>query len=288
MAWWEAALLGLVQGVFMFVPVSSTSHLVLTQHGLLAAGSAMPSPDAPEMILFDLVAHVGTLVSIVIVMGGSLRRFLRGVVADLGGPPAPGRGLPPARGIPRRLFALGVLATAVTGVLGLLVRGILAPAFANPTAVAVALIVTGGMLWWTDRMGHAQRGLKDLSVPMAVAVGVAQAAALMPGISRSGFTIFTGLLFGLRRRWVAEFSFFLAIPTIAGATLVQAFEVWRTPEVRADLAALAIGFVVAAGTGAVALYAVLRLLYRARFRVFSYYVVALAVAVLLFRLPVAG
>jgi undecaprenyl-diphosphatase len=155
MTLWEAALLGVVQGLFMFVPVSSTSHLALTQHWLLDRGSAMPDPDSPEMLLFDILVHVGTLVSIVLVMRVSLMRVTGGIISDLryaiAGPPRRGNHRPggleqgPKRKISElhylRLAWLGVITVGVTGVLGLVVRAFGTDAFANPAAIAVALFV---------------------------------------------------------------------------------------------------------------------------------------------------
>ena len=273
----EGIILGLIQGVFMFVPVSSTSHLALAQQAMAALGSDLPPPDAPELILFDLVVHVGTLVSIAVVMWASLRRVVVGGLADLrdrlGGPgDREGRYL--------RLIALGVLTVAVTGVLGLAVREWLVGVFALPLVIAGNLVLTGAILWWTDAAGPRWRGLRQVTPWLAVMVGVAQAAALLPGLSRSGLTIAIALALGLRRRWAAEYSFFIAIPTILAGSLVQAWLVAREGEpLLVDGIAFATGFVTAAIVGIGALALVLSLLYRARFRIFSIYVWALAAAV---------
>jgi len=271
----EGIILGLVQGVFMFVPVSSTSHLALTQQLMATLGSDLPPPDAPELILFDLVVHVGTLVSIAVVMWTSLRRVIVGGLADLrdrlGGPGTrEGRYL--------RLIALGVITVGVTGVLGLAVRAWLVGVFALPLVIGANLVLTGAILWWTDGAGPRWRGLRDITPWLAVLIGVAQAAALLPGLSRSGLTIAIALALGLRRRWAAEYSFLVAIPTILAATGLETLLSLREGVV-VDLGAFAAGFVVAAVVGAVALKAVLVLLYRARFRVFSVYVWLLAASV---------
>jgi undecaprenyl-diphosphatase len=275
-----ALLLGIVQGVFMFVPVSSTSHLVLTQTWLRERGIDVPAPESAEMVLFDLVVHVGTLVSIVVVMHAGLRALARGVSEDL----ATGRlrtgGLQEA--VSTRLIALGLLTTAVTGGLGLALHGQLTSVFGAPQMVAGALIVTGAMLWWTDRMGPGRVGAADVGVGIAVAIGVAQAAALTPGLSRSGTTIFVALLVGMHRTLAARYSFYVAIPTILAATGVQALGVVRDGGlVEVSWAAMGVGLVTAALVGAGALWLVLRLLEQARFRIFSIYVWGLAAVVLL-------
>jgi undecaprenyl-diphosphatase len=290
-----ALFLGVVQGVFMFVPVSSTSHLVLTQTWLTGRGYELPPSDSPELILFDLVVHVGTLVSVVIVMGDGLKELAAGVRDDLGSgrlrATSGGVGTRLAAATDTRLVLLMLLSVAVTGVLGLLFQDLLGEVFGSPTLVALALIATGGMLWWTDamtavrsgrRLRFAWRGPSDVSVTVAVLIGVAQAVALAPGISRSGTTIFMALLLGMQRRLAARYSFYIAIPTILAATGVQALQVWLDGDLGAiSWGAMAVGFGVAAAVGTAALWAVLRLLESARFRVFAVYVWALAAVVLI-------
>ena len=275
----EAVLLGAIQGIFMFVPVSSTSHLALSQHWLIERGSLLPPPDSPELILFDLVVHVGTMVSVAVVFRASLGRLLRGAWADLVDRAAHGRD---RNGRYLRLIAMGALATLTTGILGLLIQAVGTAVFATPMIIAALLTITGAVLFWTDRAGPRWRGLDGITPTFAVAVGAVQGLALLPGLSRSGLTIAMALALGLHRRWSAEFSFFIAIPTILGGSVLQAALVASDGEpLLIEPLAFASGFVVAAVVGIVALVVVLRLLYRARFRYFSYYVWALALAVAL-------
>jgi len=285
-----ALVLGVVQGVFMFVPVSSTSHLVLAQTWLRDRGVALPPPDSPELILFDLVVHVGTLVSVVVVMGDGLRELARGVRTDrIAGHLGPAGRFADATAT--RLVLLMGLSVAVTGVLGLTLQDQLSRVFAAPTLVAVALVLTGTMLWWTDamtpersgrRLRFGWRGPGEVTVTVAVLIGIAQAAALVPGISRSGTTIFAALLLGMNRTLAARYSFYVAIPTILAATGVQALQVALGNGFGTiGWGAMAVGFVTAAVVGTAALWLVLRLLESARFRVFSVYVWALAAVVVL-------
>jgi undecaprenyl-diphosphatase len=270
----EALLLGTIQGVFMFVPVSSTSHLVLVQHALIATGSALPPPDSPSLVLFDLVVHVGTLVSIAIVFHAGLRRLVRGAWADL-------RRRGRSDRLHLRLVLLGLVSVAATGVVGLPLKRLFEQAFAAPPVIALMLTATGVLLLVSDRLGPRTRGLRDITLVVALAIGFAQALALLPGLSRSGLTIVAALFLGVRRRWAGEYSFFLAIPTILGASLLQVLELWRASEPLAiGLAPLAIGFAVAAVVGVGSLWLVVTTLRRARFRVFAYYVWALALVVL--------
>jgi len=283
-----ALLLGIVQGIFMFVPVSSTSHLVLTQTLLREQGVDLPSPDSPELILFDLVVHVGTLVSVLIVMGDGLRELGSGVRDDLSSGRLRDGGLSSA--VSTRLVALGLLSVLVTGVLGLTFQDPLSRVFGSPQAVAIALIVTGGLLWWTDlmtaersgeRLRFAWRGPAQVTVTVAILVGVAQAAALTPGLSRSGTTIFAALILGMTRTLAARYSFYVAIPTILAATGVQALQVALGEGFGSiSWGAMAVGFVSAAVVGTGALWLVLRVLEAARFRIFAFYVWTLAAVTL--------
>ncbi|QBI18785.1 undecaprenyl-diphosphate phosphatase [Egibacter rhizosphaerae] len=277
MTLWEAIILGAIQGLFMFVPVSSTSHLALAQQWLIDRGSALPPPESPEMILFDLVVHVGTMVSVALVLRRSLGRLLVGASADVGGLLGTREG---RRGRYLRLVGMGLLSVATTGAIGVVVLQTGTGVFGAPPIIAGNLALTGAILWWTDTVGPRWRGLDGITPLVAIGIGAAQGIALLPGLSRSGLTIACALLLGLRRRWAAEFSFFVAIPTIVAASGVQALLVAREGEpLLVDAGAFAVGFVIAAAVGAVALWGVLRLLYRARFRVFSIYVWILAVLV---------
>ena len=284
----EAVLLGVVQGVFMFFPVSSTGHLVLTQHLLSGVGSPLPPPESPEMILFDLVVHVGTVVSIIVVFWPSLKRLTLGILADLRGAIG-GAALSGRDGLHLKLAYLGLIAVVVTGVLGFVIRAVGTGAFAHTVAVAIALTITGAILWWTDTAEDLWRGVAGITVWVAVGIGAAQGLALLPGLSRSGLTIAFALLVGLQRHRAAQFSFYIAIPTILAAASVQAVDVIRAPgPVGIELSAYATGFVVAALVGIVALKLVLAALYRARFRYFAYYTWALAAVVMFVDVPGFG
>ena len=278
MALWIAALLGVIQGIFMFLPVSSTAHMVLTEHWLIARGETLPPPESPEMILFALVVHVGTLVSIAVVFWPSLWRFSGNALG--GAWEWAGRGGRGGLPLYWRLFCLGMFSVLCTGVLGLTLKATFEHIFASPMMIAGTLTLTGILLWWTDRLPPRRRGLKGINLKVAGVIGLAQGFALMPGLSRSAMTIVFALFTGLKRRWAAEYSFFLAIPTICAATLLQAIEVYRLglPNT-VGFSALALGFVVAAIVGIISLKLVIYFLYRARLKVFSFYVWALALGI---------
>jgi len=282
MTFWEAVLLGIIQGVFMFFPVSSTSHLVLVQHWLIQRGSEMPPPESAEMIFFDLVVHVGTLVSMAVVFRKPLSHFLGQLWTGATARWKTGGSRGSRERLTLKLAVLGIFAVFMTGVVGFPLKAVFEGVFARPEMIAGTLVVTGILLWWTDILPRRTRGLREIGPGTAAVVGIAQGLALLPGLSRSGSTIAFGLFAGMKRRWAAEFSFFIAFPTILGATLLQFLELIRLDlEGAIGLVPLATGFVVAAVVGIGALHVVLHLLYRARFRYFSYYVWALAAFILL-------
>lgn len=274
----EAVILGIVQGVFMFVPVSSTAHLVLAQHLMIANGSQMPAPDSAAMILFDLVVHVGTLISIAIVFRKSLTQLVfagtREVFLVARHPK-----WPPFIGPYLRLLLLGALTVFVTGVLGLIFKRYFELVFGAPELITFTLLITAVLLYLTDRLGKRPLGVKKINAPIAVVIGVAQALALIPGISRSGITIIAGLFMGLKRRWAAEYSFLVAIPTILAASLVQSIGVFRSAEGIDGIGAgpMLVAFIVSAIVGTFALKMVLALLYRAQLKVFSIYLIFMAI-----------
>lgn len=280
MAIWIAALLGVIQGIFMFLPVSSTAHMVLTEHWLLGRGHELPDPASPEMILFNLVVHVGTLVSIVVVFWPSLKRFVGHCATDARTwAAAGGRGRIP---VFLRLFLLGMLTVLCTGLVGLGLKAGFEWVFANPHMVALTLIFTGVLLFWTDRLEPRKRGLKNTGAGTAIIIGIAQGFSLAPGLSRSAMTIVFGLFAGLKRRWAAEYSFFVAIPTILAATLVQSREVVLGSGLgEVSPAVLLAGFVTAALVGIVSLKIVIWTLYRAQLKIFAFYVWILAALILL-------
>ena len=275
----EAILLGAIQGLFMFIPVSSSSHLVLTQHWLAAGGSSVPSPDTPEMIFFNLVVHLGTMVSVVLVMRKPLVRLISGTVRELS---LLRRRRTLRHLIHLKLVVLGLITTAVTGVLGLVIREFGTEVFATPWAVSLLLLVTGVILWWTDSVTNTWRGAAQMTLMVAIIIGLAQAAALFPGLSRSGLTIAAALALGMHRKIGAQYSFFVAIPTIVAATGVQSLSLLdHAGGLTVGWDAYLWAFIVATVVGAGALWLVLKLLYRGYFRIFAVYVVILAVVTLI-------
>jgi undecaprenyl-diphosphatase len=189
MDWTQALMLGVIQGLTEFLPVSSSGHLVLGQRLL---GLTEPH------LLFDVAVHVGTLLAVVVVFADDLRLMAMGLV--------PGRDRDPGG---RRLVILVAVGMVPAAIAGLLFRDAFEALYASTLAVGVALLLTGSMLMLTFLIPNGARNLERGGVPTAFVVGVAQAIAIIPGISRSGATISVGLALGLGRGSAARLSFLL-------------------------------------------------------------------------------
>lgn len=193
----HAVILGIVQGVAEFLPISSSGHLVIAGELLHRyGGTEIPA----ESTTMSIALHFGTLLSILVVY----RHDLPAVLRD------------------RRMLALIVLATIPVGVAGLLLEDYVETFFNTPLIAGEALIVTAVFLLIGRRLQQRQATASQLSAVSAGVIGVFQAVAIIPGISRSGSTIAAGLACGLPREQAARFSFLIAIPAIGGASMVKA------------------------------------------------------------------
>ena len=253
---WDAVLLGFVQGATEFLPVSSSGHLVMAQ--------ALLAVDVPGVV-FEVAVHVATLLSIVIVYRGRLLGLIRGAFA--GDREA------------YRYVGLLVVATVPAGVLGIAARDFIEGLFDNPYAPAVALLVTGTFLW-SSKSALPRATQSQPGWGAALLIGVAQAFALVPGISRSGATVVAALWLGVEAREAAAFSFLMAIPAIAGAAVLQAPELAGGTTLSASV--LMGGGLVAAATGVLAIRTFVAVLGRRAFHLFAPYCWAVGVAFLLY------
>ncbi|MDB5592328.1 undecaprenyl-diphosphate phosphatase [Enterovirga sp.] len=221
--WWQALILGLVEGATEFLPVSSTGHLLLLQHFFGLDGEADKS--------FAILVQLGAILAIV---SAYFARLLR-IALDL-----------PTRPAARR-FVLGVLiAFLPAAAIGAGLHGFIKGVLFNPLVVCVSLVVGGFILMVVDRLPlrPTHHDATEFPLPMYLGIGLVQCLAMIPGVSRSGATIVGAMLFGADKRSAAEFSFFLAMPTMAGAF---AYDLLKSYKLLAfnDVAMIAVGFVAA-------------------------------------------
>lgn len=249
----EAIIWGLVQGLTEFLPISSSGHLVVVP--------AFLGIDAPNLQTAALL-HLGTLAAVVVFYWGDLRWLLR-FRSDA---------------VARRVIGLLALAS-VPAALGVMFRDSISSLFASTSAVGLALLATGIVLWLSGRLKHGDGEVEGFSSRSALLVGLSQAAALIPGISRSGVTITTGMASGLSRSEAARFSFLLGVPAIAAAGIFEGYGVVAEGGIGVPTLA---GVVVAGLSGYAAIKLLLRILVNIGLRPFSYYCLGVGVAVLAF------
>jgi undecaprenyl-diphosphatase len=260
----QGIILGIVQGLTEFIPVSSSGHLVLIPWAL-----NWPQPG----LLFDTMVHWGTLLAVLSYFWRDWRDMLIAFFRSLftRGPwnAAPGGRLAD----PHSRLAWGViLGTLPAVIIGFLLESFFERMFGTPVAVAAFLFGTAAILFIGERFSHPQRNLETLSITDALIVGVGQAIAVLPGISRSGTTIVTGMLRGLDRESAARFSFMLAMPAILGAGVLQLAQVLTGAEAATTSAAVIVaGFLAAAISGYLCIKYLLAYLRHGRLYVFAAY-----------------
>ncbi len=261
-----ALLLGLVQGATEFLPISSSAHLYAIPY-LFGISDPLLASRA-----FGAVIHLGTLAAVLVALRRDVLRLTRVVVRTL-------TSLGRHRGEPadERLILAIVIGTIPAVLLGVAAGDLLDSAVRTPLVVAAAVTVGALLLWFAERIGSRERPLQSVGVIDGLMVGLAQALALVPGVSRSGATISCGLFLGFRREAAARFGFLLGIPAIAGAGTVELKHLLESSE---DLAAsaplLAIGVVSAFISGLFAIKLLFRILEGGSTRIFVAYRFAFA------------
>ena len=269
----QAAVLGIVQGLTEFLPISSSWHLIVAPQ-LLGWDDPFINSAA-----FDVMLHMGTLVALLLYFWADLWRYLWAFLRSLG-----------ERRIgadPDRRLAWLLLITIIPGaLLGALGESFFDTFFRehSPAFLVVLMLAGAAILWLADRIGTQSRQLDGLGVRDAVVIGAAQALALFPGISRSGITISSGLYLGLTREAAARFSFLMAVPIIAGAGIWKGRELLTGGLAGSDVGPLAAGFTASLIAGVIAIVWMLGYLRRHSYDVFVGYRVIAAVVVVVWLL----
>ena len=269
MTYLQAVVLGLIQGLTEFLPVSSSGHLALTQTlwGL--------QPESSAMLWFDVCSHLGTLIAVGVVFAGTLGRFADRLLRECSSSFV-------GRRVGWRIVALTVAASIPTATIGLCFKDDIEAAFGKPTWIGVGLLVTGALLWSTHRVARPRRGWRRFAWWRAALIGVSQGVAILPGISRSGSTIGCAMLLGLKRRWAGQFSFLIATPAILGATVLQLADLRNLPADSVSRAGpVLLGSAVAMLSGYAALRILLGVVQRAKLHLFAYYCWAIGAVVIL-------
>lgn len=266
MTYIQAFILGIVQGITEFLPISSSGHLVIVPYLL---GWKFPTE---QIFPFNVLIQVGTLVAVIIYfwkdLFAILADFFSGIFSS-----AP-------FGEKTRLGWLLILATIPAVIGGLFLKDLVETAFQSIVATAFFLLITAIILFLADGFGKSKNSLQDLRWNHAIIIGLFQMAAIFPGISRSGSTIAGGVLQNLNRKVAARFSFLLSIPVMLGAAVLSLKDLFAVPDLHSFLPVLLVGFLTSAVVGYAAIHWLLRFLQNHRLRIFAIYCTAVGIALL--------
>jgi undecaprenyl-diphosphatase len=261
----QSILLGILQGITEFLPVSSSGHLALAR--------ALIGQNLEPGITFEIVVHFGSFCSIVVYY----RKLIAEIITDLFKALTP-VSLKEGHFIKDESvrFSFFILLSMIPAmIIGFTLKDTIEQLFINPFFVSVMLIVTGTILFSTRFVKNPQ---KEVDGWRALLMGVAQAMAIIPGISRSGSTISVGLFSGVNRNSVANFSFLMVLPVLAGAMILEVQEISGTGIHSAEIAVLFAGFLASFLSGYLALTYLIKILKREKFHYFSYYCWAVGIA----------
>ncbi len=254
----QAIILGIVQGLTEFLPVSSSAHLVFMTDIL----------GLPQNVAFDTILHLGTLVAVVGYFWKDIliiiSSFISSVLDIFRGRFKQGLEEKPFK----KLSWLLVIGTIPAGIAGILLQKQFEALFSDVLYVGIFLIITGLLLWGAERVKPGTKDVKDITFKNALVIGLFEAIAIAPGISRSGATISAGLFSGLNRELAARFSFLLSIPAILGAAVVQMRHINSV-----DISTLTLfaGFISALIFGYIAIKLLLKIIKERTLMIFAYY-----------------
>jgi undecaprenyl-diphosphatase len=247
----QAIMLGIVQGITEFLPISSSGHLVLMQK---VFGITEPA------LLFDTCVHLGSLLAVFAVFGGDILSILKKPF--------------------QKLTWLLIAGTIPTAIIGVAFKDFFEELFHTGNTLGVEFIITGLVLLWSSTQGSGRKGLKETTYLDAAFVGLMQGAAILPAISRSGLTISGALFRKLDRDFAARFSFLMSVPAILGAAVFQLKDITKAGSTGMSYGTLVAGALAAAFAGYLSIQYMLEILKKGRLRYFAYYVFALGGLVL--------
>jgi undecaprenyl-diphosphatase len=265
----DAIILGIVQGLTEFLPISSSGHLVLAQH-FLGVDKAL----LDEAILFDLTLHFGTVLAVIYCYWNDITGLLsrrQKTDSDSINETSP---------LPKRLLLMFVISITATAIIAFPMQEFLVKAFTDARFAAYGLLITAGILT-LSLLAKGNKKISDIKPLSALIIGVGQGIAVFPGISRSGTTIVTGMLLGIKAKDAARYSFLLSVPTILLANLVQFKDVLGGESLGVSVVNYIVGFMAAAIFGVLAIKIILRVLTNGKLAWFAIYCVVAGVTALL-------
>lgn len=263
MGYFEAVVLGLLQGLAEFLPISSSGHLALAQ--------SLFGVEADKVLLFAVLLHLGTLIAVFVAYWRDIWELIVELcvtIKDL----CTGKGLRLEERPVRKLGVMIIVATIPTAVIGLLFNDFFEGLYSSMVAVGIGFLITGVLMFLAEKMGSANRDIRKMNCRNAVFIGVLQGIAIYPGISRSGSTLVGGLTTGLKREFAVKFAFLISIPSILGSVVLEAPKALEGDLDPSLLGPILAGMLVAAVSGYFAIKTMIRIVSNKKLSYFSYYV----------------
>ena len=263
MTYTNAIILGIVQGLAEFLPISSSGHLALLQHFFHV--------EADKVLMFTVLLHIGTLLSVFIMYWRDIWELIKEffiTIADL----VRGRGLRLQERPVRKLGVMIIVATIPTALMGFLLNDFFESLNSILWAIGIGWIFTGFILYFSEKLGRANRDLKHMNFRNAIFIGIMQGIAICPGVSRSGSTMVGGLVTGFKREFAVKFAFLISIPSILGAAVLEVPEAMKATTEGLAAGPLIVGMIVSAVCGILAIKLMIKVVLAQKLKYFSCYV----------------
>lgn len=273
MTYLESIILGIVQGLAEFLPISSSGHLALLQHFF--------GIQADKVLMFTVMMHIGTLVSVFIMYWHDIWELIKELfimIADL----CTGKGLRLSERPVRKLGLMIIVATIPAAVAGLAFNDFFDSLNSNLMFIGFGFLITGFLLFFSEKFSKARNGIEEMNFRNGFFVGILQAIAICPGISRSGSTMVGGLITGLNREFAVRFAFLISIPSILGAAIVEMPSAIKAGTDTSVIGPMIVGVLIAAVCGVIAIKAMIKVVVNKKLKWFSYYVWALGALTILY------
>ena len=275
MTYLQAVILGLVQGLAEFLPISSSGHLALLENFF--------GIKEDSVLLYAVLLHFGTLVAVFVCFWKDIVELVKELfvtISDL----VKGRGLRLDERPVRKLGVMIIISCIPTAIIGFLFGDVFEGFYSKPLIIACMFIVTAIMLLIAEKLGTGHRNIEKMNVRNALFIGIVQGIAIIPGISRSGSTLFSSLLVQLDRAFAVKYVFLISIPTILGSVILELPDGIKSGLGGANLGPVIVGVLVSFLCGLFAIKIMLKIVQNRKLQYFSYYLFILAAAVIIFTL----
>ena len=275
MTYIQAAILGLIQGLAEFLPISSSGHLALLQHFF--------GVNADNVVIFTVLLHVGTLISVFFMYWHDILELIIELgltIKDI----FTGKGLRLDERPVRKLGVMIITATIPTAIIGFAFNDFFEGLYSNILFIGIGFLITGTFLFIAERIGSNKTDIERMNFRNAIFVGVMQGVAIYPGISRSGSTLMAGLTAGLKREFAVRFAFLISIPSIMGSALLEGKDAVEAGIDTVFAGPILLGMAVAAVSGVLAIKLMIKVVSDKKLKYFSYYVWALGTGVIIYSL----